>query len=257
MFNDLNQNSQPTAQTPPVDDIFAETDKSVETKNFSGYYNQNSPLTATVPSEIDTQKVGLSASDASSSSKGKTLKVILIALLIIFLIGLGYLIYVKVLAGQEEAIAPIAETENTVVKEEESVIIEENVPTTPVSEELTVVTSTPITTTTPPVSNLADTDSDGLTDEEENVLGTDINLTDTDTDGLSDYDEVKLNNTNANQVDTDGDGLSDYEEVKIYKTDPTAVDTDGDTYSDGVEVKGGYNPLGKGNMVDTKTSLEL
>lgn len=250
MFNDLNQNNQPANQTPPVDDIFAETDNSVETKNFSGYYNQSQPTMA-VPSEIETLKAGLSAGDNEVSSKGKILKVILIALLIILLIGLGYLVYTKFLAGQNNEETPIVNNNSvaTVTPQEEVKVATQ---TTPISEELTVVTSTPITTTTPPVSNLTDTDNDNLTDEEETVLGTNINLTDTDSDGLTDYDEVKLYNTSASLTDTDSDGLPDYDEVKIYKTDPTAVDSDGDGYQDGAEVKGGYNPLGAGKLSDVK-----
>ena len=254
MFNDLNQPNQPAAGTPPVDDIFAETDKSVEAKNFSGYYNQNpvAAPSAGAPTDIEAQKTGLSAGeDLSASSKGKIFKVVLIALFIILLIGLGYLVYTKFLVGQEVTEAPIINTNipTTTQKVETDVATV----TIPVSEELTVVTSTPLSTTTPPVSNLTDTDGDGLTDEEETVLGTDINLKDTDGDGLSDYDEVKVNNTSAVKVDTDGDGLSDYEEVKIYKTDPNIVDTDGDTYTDGAEVKSGYDPLVIGaKMTDTK-----
>ena len=254
MFNDLNQPGQPAAQTPPVDDIFAETDKSVEVKNFSGYYNQN-PATASsmaTPGEIETQKIGLSAADEKpGSSKGKIIKVILIALLIILFIGLGYLVYVKFLTGQEMVETP--DTTNVVTDTTQNEIIidrEMATKTIPVSEEVTISTSTPIATTTPPVSNLTDTDSDGLTDEEENILGTDINLTDTDGDGLSDYEEIKIYNTDANKIDSDNDGLSDYEEIKIYKTDPNIVDSDGDSYNDGAEVKGGYNPLGSGKMAD-------
>ncbi len=70
-----------------------------------------------------------------------------------------------------------------------------------------------------------DTDKDGLSDEEETVLGTDINKT-----------------------DTDGDGLFDREEVEVYDTDPLNPDTDGDGYQDGAEVKNGYNPNGAGKL---------
>lgn len=70
-----------------------------------------------------------------------------------------------------------------------------------------------------------DTDSDGLNDDEETVLGTDITSSDTDKDGLSDYDEVR-----------------------VYRTDPANADTDGDTFKDGDEVKNGYNPAGAGKI---------
>ncbi len=70
-----------------------------------------------------------------------------------------------------------------------------------------------------------DSDQDGLSDEEEKALGTDIN-----------------------SIDSDNDGLFDREEVKVYKTDPMNPDTDGDGYLDGEEVKQGYNPKGTGTL---------
>jgi hypothetical protein len=65
-----------------------------------------------------------------------------------------------------------------------------------------------------------DTDGDGLTDKEEEALGTD-----------------------PNNEDTDGDGISDYDEVNEHHTDPTKPDTDGDGMNDGDEIDNGYNPL--------------
>lgn len=70
-----------------------------------------------------------------------------------------------------------------------------------------------------------DADADGLSDEEEAVLGTNPQATDTDTDGLSDRDEAKL-----------------------WMTNPQNPDTDGDTFTDGEEVRGGYNPNGPGKL---------
>jgi len=72
-----------------------------------------------------------------------------------------------------------------------------------------------------------DTDGDGLTDDEELVLG-----------------------TNVNAVDSDRDGLSDKEEVEFYKSNPLSPDTDGDSYLDGDEVKNGYDPLGPGRLLN-------
>ena len=54
-----------------------------------------------------------------------------------------------------------------------------------------------------------DQDFDGLTDEEELLLGTDPTNLDSDDDGLTDYDEVKVRKTDPLNPDTDGDGLSD------------------------------------------------
>lgn len=70
-----------------------------------------------------------------------------------------------------------------------------------------------------------DTDGDGLNDDEETILGTDIAV-----------------------ADTDKDGLSDYDEVRVYHTDPLNADTDGDGFKDGDEVKNGYNPVGAGKL---------
>ena len=69
------------------------------------------------------------------------------------------------------------------------------------------------------VGGSVDTDGDGLTDKEEEELGTDPALVDTDGDGLSDLEERDLG-TDGTQFDTDGDGYSDYDEVQAG-TDPT------------------------------------
>jgi len=79
-----------------------------------------------------------------------------------------------------------------------------------------------------------DTDDDGLTDEEEKELGTDIN-----------------------NVDTDDDGLFDREEVKVYQTDPLNADTDGDGYLDGEEVKEGNDPKGEGKLLKLPFNKEV
>ena len=260
MFNDLNQTAggQPKA---PVDDIFAETDKAAEAKKFSGYYSDQTTLSSQPnPTEIETQKAGLSATeDLPTSKKGKIIKIVLVVLLIVLLFSLGYLVYAKFLSGKnvnQDAITPATTTDitNSVVSNESTSTNQDQISlatdTIPVSEEVTTTPTLPIVTTTPPVSNLTDTDADGLTDEEETVLGTDITKKDTDGDGLTDSEEAKVYNTDSNKTDTDGDGLPDYDEVKIYKTDPLKTDTDGDTYSDGQEVKTGYNPLGAGKLTD-------
>lgn len=249
MFNDLNQSSKPAVPTPPVDDIFAETDKSVEAKNFSGYYANSTSTPAAIPNadiptDIETRKAGLSASeDLPTSSKGKILKVGLIALLVVLLISLGYLVYVKFIAEQKIDEAPTGKPD--VVKVVTPVVNTEVPTTTPVIDEV-------IATPTPPMIDLVDTDGDGLTDQEEEILGTNPLKADTDGDGLTDYEEVHTYKTDPLKEDSDGDGLSDYHEVRIYLTDPLIADTDGDGHNDGEEVNNGYNPLGDGKMIDAK-----
>jgi hypothetical protein len=66
-------------------------------------------------------------------------------------------------------------------------------------------------------------------------------VTDSDSDGLSDYEELLLG-TNANKADSDADGLSDFAEIRTYKSNPLTTDTDGDGYSDGIEVARDGNP---------------
>ncbi|MFH0853037.1 MAG: hypothetical protein V1853_01405 [bacterium] len=77
-----------------------------------------------------------------------------------------------------------------------------------------------------------DQDGDGLTDEEEQALGTDIT-----------------------KVDSDDDLLFDSEELNIYQTDPLNPDTDSDGLTDGEEVKKRLNPKGPGPLVDLSQAI--
>ena len=87
-----------------------------------------------------------------------------------------------------------------------------------------------------------DSDGDGLSDNQEALLGTNPRNADSDGDGLTDFQEVQIG-TNPNLKDTDGDGLSDFIEVKYpstygsakYYTSPFSPDTNGDGIDDGVE----------------------
>lgn len=94
-----------------------------------------------------------------------------------------------------------------------------------------------------PVSAIPDSDSDGLTDVQENdTYNTNPNVKDTDGDVLSDGVEVDRG-LNPLNPDTDGDKLADGEENRL-KTNPLVQDTDGDTYLDGFEVDvSNTNPL--------------
>ncbi|WP_380680250.1 helix-turn-helix transcriptional regulator [Salinigranum sp. GCM10025319] len=92
--------------------------------------------------------------------------------------------------------------------------------------------------------NVADTDEDGLEDGPEvNTHETDPLRADTDDDSLADGVEVNEQGTNPTEADTDGDGLADGVEVTTHGTDPTSTDTDGDGLTDGSEVTlHGTNP---------------
>ncbi len=87
-----------------------------------------------------------------------------------------------------------------------------------------------------------DSDGDGLTDEEEDQLGTDPNNPDTDGDGINDGDEVNDTGTDPNDDDSDDDGLTDGDEVNNTGTDPNNPDTDGGGDNDGDEVNNGTDP---------------
>ncbi len=105
-----------------------------------------------------------------------------------------------------------------------------------------------------PTNALIDGDNDGLSDVEEQTLGTDPTSVDTDSDGLSDKDEVRVYKINPLLSDTDNDGLLDRDEIFVWRTNPQNPDTDGDSYPDGTEVQNGYDPNGPGKLAPTNTS---
>lgn len=95
----------------------------------------------------------------------------------------------------------------------------------------------------PVVGGNQDSDGDGLTDDTEAQLGTDLTRPDTDGDGYTDKQELDAgyDPLGPGKLDTDRDGLFDPAEA-CWNTDPRTPDTDGDGYLDGQEVTNGYNP---------------
>ncbi|MCB0166067.1 MAG: hypothetical protein KDI79_17670 [Anaerolineae bacterium] len=83
----------------------------------------------------------------------------------------------------------------------------------------------------------ADNDNDGLTNAEEEALGTNPNVADTDGDGLDDKEEVDRG-TQPNNPDSDNDGWLDGLEVE-RGSNPLNTDTDGD----GIPDPDGPDPL--------------
>ncbi len=239
MFNELNNSNAPAH--PAVDDIFAETDKpSINSQ-----------------SDIETHRVGLAnsgealprmeAEAETESPKKNYLKMLIIAVVALAILGGGYFTYLQFFKINPDdnvlTTTPKSDMQtnaSTTPKANDTGfvnVIPETMPNPPgefasgtdtafepagaASTSATVSTSTEIT----PASNI-DSDSDGLTDAEEKIAGTNINV-----------------------IDTDNDGLSDYEEVIIYKSNPLNSDTDGDGYTDGLEVKGGFDPNVKGGKL--------
>jgi hypothetical protein len=97
-----------------------------------------------------------------------------------------------------------------------------------------------------------DQDSDGLTNLQEFMLGTNPGNADTDGDGVNDGAEVNraAGATNPLNPDTDQDGLGDgvetgtgvFVSANNTGTNPLVADTDGDTFADGLEVLYASNP---------------
>ncbi len=81
-----------------------------------------------------------------------------------------------------------------------------------------------------------DSDEDGITDCDEELLGLDPMNNDTDEDGLEDGAELNKYNTDPKNADSDGDKLKDGEEVITYDTNPLNKDTDSDGLDDFAEV---------------------
>lgn len=78
------------------------------------------------------------------------------------------------------------------------------------------------TSTAIAIERTGDTDRDGLTNLQEEALGTNPNKRDSDDDGLDDGDEIERN-TNPLAPDTDEDGTNDGDEVRKGQ-DPTSPD---------------------------------
>lgn len=79
-----------------------------------------------------------------------------------------------------------------------------------------------------------DSDLDGLSNAQEQALGTDPNNPDSDNDGLNDGEEVNIFFTNPKNPDSDNDGLKDGDEIKLG-TFVNVPDSDGDGQLDGID----------------------
>lgn len=91
--------------------------------------------------------------------------------------------------------------------------------------------------------HVADSDADGLSDSQEANLRLDPRDTDSDDDQLNDFQEFNEIFSDAANQDTDGDTLDDSLEFNFFHTSPFQADTEGDQTPDGVEVLlGSRNP---------------
>ena len=104
------------------------------------------------------------------------------------------------------------------------------------------------TTGGPPI---VDSDTDGLSDDEEEDLGTDPGDQDTDSDALNDFEEVRTYGSDPLDFDSDDDGLEDGAEVAVG-TDLFDADTDADGFGDGLEFGVGSDPLDAADIPDLR-----
>jgi len=168
---------------------------------------------ATAPASVNTEITESNNLSRLSPSKHNPKMVGLIIIVggLIFIGGLIYLSYIYIIKPQaNKATVPVA----NIVPEKPSIV---NSPRATTSAEITVATTSPIATTTPEFFDLAsssasttmnidqvgrpnvdlppllDTDSDGLNDEEELILGTNANSTDSNSNTYLDLVEIKNN----------------------------------------------------------------
>ncbi len=165
-----------------------------------------------------------SADTHESSGKRHMILAIIAIITLLLVIGVGISLFFFFQKSREQQppqdiLAPVTPT---TPQEEQPTTPSEEVP--PVTQEEQPVT--PDATPTAPAS--VDTDSDGLTDAEEETAGTSSTL-----------------------PDTDGDGLTDTEEIQTYKTNPLSADSDSDGYLDKEEIGNGFNPNGTGKLPTT------
>ena len=226
--------SSRSAQEKPsnVEDIFAgsekiKADKNVLTPNKINRSSEAEALQSkksVEPTSIDTKQTTVDEESDFHNTKNYFIVGIII-LAVVLLFGSGYLVYSKFLIQEvgnenlEQEIDEVQEAENKQINNIQAVDTSNAVPE-----------QAPVETIITP----KDSDKDGLSDEMELELGTDINST-----------------------DTDGDGLFDREEVGVYKTNPLNADTDGDGFTDGDEVEKGYNPKGQGRLFELNDQIIL
>jgi hypothetical protein len=110
-------------------------------------------------------------------------------------------------------------------------------------------------TTTPDVAQPAvftavDSDSDGLVDQAEPLIGSNPNDADTDKDGISDGYERFSTGTDPTLADTDKDRVADSAEL-IRGTDPLAADSDRDGRVDGTDASPDTDKDGLSDLLES------
>lgn len=200
-----------------LEDIFQETAGSETDQNVvtpaqgSQKEGQISPPAAP---PIMPSPVAVPAAPKKGGFLKKLLLILVVIIIVLFLLACGYLVYTTYIKDNQ---LPRGVEKNTNQLINSPVITNQNKP--PVNENKA-----------PPV---ADEDGDGLSDQEEKEL-----------------------KTNLKSSDSDQDDLFDLEEVRVYKTNPTNPDSDQDGFLDGKEVYNGFDPNGPGKLRSLKDEIE-
>lgn len=98
-------------------------------------------------------------------------------------------------------------------------------------------------------NSVDDDDGDGIINREENRLGLDPASADTDKDGLTDDEELYINGTDPLSRDTDGDGLTDYSEVALGAENGTDINAnESHTYTETISDELSFTVTGTGNI---------
>lgn len=248
--NNFGANSNPSVPTPPpvspgptnsqimegsgVEDIFSPV-SSGERSNLTGNpINADNSMEQKIPGDKITETGSMvdrrileERNTAKNNKGGKKLLVLFLVIIVVAAAGAGAWYYMDNFMASDE------------------IIKEDNTINETVSEINDVNSGQGANTQRNADINIPDKNIDVNIDENVNpVAQIDVDK-DSDSDGLTDEEEGALK-TNPYLADTDRDGLTDKEEISIYGTSPLNPDTDGDGYNDGMEVKSGYNPNGSG-----------
>lgn len=186
-------------------------DKRIEDKVGSDFVTHNMPEPTRFSGQtftsqtVKTNKVPLNSQVNNNHNKIGILIMVFGSILVISLIYFGYVYFVKpyVIKSEAPANTKIEEKKatTTIKKIEEPIVVPETISTSnPVistsSAETSSTTETVLPEETPVISapvkvSTIDTDADGLTDDEEKIVGTDPAKADTDNDGYLDLAELK------------------------------------------------------------------
>ena len=231
------------------EDMFASVDSgnpNLKNRNQQAAQNFNQAVAQATPENASPQAEKGKSLALKPSKKEAVVWIVLFLIVVAIMVG-GFYWISSVLSNPEEGYGD-KNNSGAVVNEESENQNEENQSTNQGNKEENKQTPEDAEKEKEKETPPQDSDGDGLSDEQEKEIGTDINQADTDGDGLTDREEFMGTKTSSFKKDTDGDGLTDFEELKEYGTDPATPDSDGDGYTDGEEVENGYNPLGEGKL---------